>query len=155
MPKFNITASFSLTTEIEVDLGYRAFDYSEVENFENESYFSVQPVEADGGSLVFTVEAEDEENAEEKAQEIISEGMEIADSDDLTWLVTDVSFDIEPVEEPMDVTRAKELVTKFIEDYPSMNPELKEAFLFLLRLITAIHEVPALPVTYAAPGARS
>lgn len=140
MSKFNITAEFSLMTEIEPEISSYAFSTISperlgVEDFEDSSYFAPEQISISGGELTFVIEAENETDAERKVEETIYSGMEVEDNNNLTWVVDDLNFEIEPQEEPMDVTRATELISKFIGDYPTMNPELKEAFLFLLRLI--------------------
>jgi hypothetical protein len=135
MPKYNVSVSFTLETEIEVDLGYRAFDSGEAEDFSDDSYFSTQSVEADGGNLTFVVEASSEEEAEEKATEVLSEGVEVEDGNGLTWLVVGVSYDIEVIEIPMDLSRARLLIEEFISSMEGMDEDLKEAFSFLLDLV--------------------
>lgn len=140
MPKFNITATFSLTSEVEPDLYLNAFDPSDAEDYKDLSYWSTAPVTSDGGSLSFTVEAEDEEDAERKAEEIIDTGTEITDRNNLTWLVDDVNVEVEEVEEEMTKSRAVALIEAYLimlSDAGKLDAVLREAFEFLLREVTA------------------
>lgn len=135
MPKFNITVDFSLTTEIEVEVDRHQFmDPSGVDKYEDDSYFQTSSVEADGGKLSFTVEAEDAEDAERQTEELIHDGQEIEDRNGLTWLVDSVSIDIEEVEEPLTLDSARTLVLDYLSgsEVPS---EVVEAVRFLLHLV--------------------
>ena len=144
MPKFTVNASFSLQTEIEPD-GINlthSLDLSETaddESAEDESYFRSQEIECDGGDVRFVVEASDEYEAEQKAGGIISDGMEVEDNSGLTWLITNVSFDIEAVEEEMTVEKAKNVVKAWLVAVPRTGmdgdlipSEVRAALLFLL-----------------------
>jgi copper chaperone CopZ len=136
VPKFQIAATFELTTEIEVDLSPSAFDNGNVDydEFSDESYFQTTSVESSGGDLRFVVIADDEDEARALAAEVIHDGQEIEDRNGLTWLVDSVDIEVEPVEEPMDKERALSIVQKFIED-SVLDAEVKEALIFLIRLI--------------------
>jgi hypothetical protein len=136
MPRYNINADFALTTEIECDPGYHAFSTEGTEEFSDESYFSTQSIEADGGNLRFVIVADSEEQATEKACEVISDGMEVEDSNGLTWLVEQVNIDVEAIEEPMTALRAKALIEEYLSSMEGMDEDLKEAFSFLLDLLT-------------------
>lgn len=95
VPKFKVEAEFSLYTTIEYD-GYADIgDEGEVEDYQNNSYFSSTEVECSGGSVSFTLVADDEEDAERKADMVISDGIEVEDRNGLTWAVQDVTFRIE------------------------------------------------------------
>lgn len=130
MPRFQITAEFGLTTEIEPEL-YGSFDGGEAEDFSDNSYFQTVSVEADGGSLEFVIEADDAEEAERKAEEIIADGGEVEDRNGLTWLVQDVSYEVEEIVPPLTIDSAKLLVSTWLgeQDIPA---EVKEALQFLL-----------------------
>jgi hypothetical protein len=136
VPKFQIAATFELTTEIEVDLSPSAFDNGNVDydEFSDESYFQTTSVESSGGDLRFVVIADDEDEARALAAEVIHDGQEIEDRNGLTWLVDSVDIEVEPVEEPMDKERALQIVQRFIED-SVLDAEVKEALIFLIRLI--------------------
>ena len=144
MPKFTVNASFSLQTEIEPD-GINlthSLDLSETaddESAEDESYFRSQEIECDGGDLKFVVVADDEYDAESKASGIISDGMEVEDNSGLTWLITNVSIDVEAVEEEMTVEKAKEIIKTWLTAVPRTGmdgdlipSEVRAALLFLL-----------------------
>ena len=110
MPQYRVTASFTLTTQIEPD-GVR-FDYDvEGEDVEDHSYFSAQDVECDGGEVSFTVEAVDEDSAEAVASESFREDQEVEDSNGFTWLITDVSYEVEQIREPMTLDRAQKILS--------------------------------------------
>lgn len=132
VPRYDVSAEFNLYSEIEVDLGYHSFNEEGTEEFTDESYFSTQSVEADGGRLQFVVEADSEESAEEIAAQVISDGNEVEDSNGLTWMVSNVSFDIEKVIVPMDLDRATALVQVYLSEMEGMDDDLKEAFSFLM-----------------------
>lgn len=131
MPRFDVSAEFTLSTEIECDLGYHSFDDSGTEEFSDESYFSTQSVEADGGRLQFVIEADSEEEANEKAVEVITDGIEVEDSNGLTWLVQDVTFSVEEIIVPMNLDRAREIIRVWL-DGRDQEDELSEALDFLL-----------------------
>lgn len=140
MPKFNITAEFSLTSEVEPDLYFNAFDPSGAEDYKDLSSWGTSPVTSDGGLLSFTVEAEDEADAERKAEEIIDSGQEVTDRNSLTWLVEDVRIEVEEVEEKMTKSRAIALIEAYLimlSDAGKLDPVLRDAFEFLLREVTA------------------
>jgi hypothetical protein len=134
MPKFTIRAEFSLTTEVGPEL-YGSLDPGGVEDFTDDSCFDSGEVTIGGGGVSFVIEAASEEDAEYEATRIIGEGNEVTDRNDLTWLISDVSFDIEPVEEEMTKERAKLIVNSFL-DYEAqsgrLDDEQLEAFRFLL-----------------------
>ena len=94
MPKFNIEATFSLYTDIEYDDDGGIGD-ALATDYEDNSYFRSESVTLDGGSITFSVEAEDEQDAENQAENIISEGIEVEDRNRYVWTVADLSFSIE------------------------------------------------------------
>jgi hypothetical protein len=129
VPKFNITAEYGLSTEIEPSFSGYAFDREGIEDLTDSSYFSTVTVEADGGSLSFSVEAEDEAEAERKAEEVVYDGQEIEDNDGLTWLVQDVSITAEAVE--MSLSEAIEVIREYIrlqQRNGLLHPRVGEAF---------------------------
>jgi hypothetical protein len=95
VPKFIIEAEFSLYTDVDADIYGEIGDTDGVDNYENNSYFSAETVSLSGGNITFTVEAEDEADAERQAERVIADGHEVEDSNGLTWGVSDVSFSIE------------------------------------------------------------
>lgn len=134
LPRFNIIASFDLNTSVEPD-GVR-FDggYTDVEELRDESYFSSEDVTISGGDVRFTVEAENEDEAENIAQNTVSDGQEVEDGNGWTWLVENVSYDIEPVEEPMTLDRAITLVREAVAE-SDLGSEVQEALGFLLNIL--------------------
>ena len=136
MPKYDITVTFDLETSLDPDFyGHRWDEGVTLEGIEDGSYFSTQHVTVDGGSLSFQVEATDEGDAESKAFEVIQEGSEVEDTNGWTWVAANVSVEVEPVEEPMDLVKATELVTAYLMDQ-ELPEELKEAFRFILSRIS-------------------
>jgi len=138
MPRYNVTAEFSLTTEIEPEVGRYSFDQGATEEYEDSSYWQSAELSVDGGSLSFVVVADDEENAERMASDVISDGQEIEDGNGLTWLTENVSVEIEEIEIPMDLDRAKSLIVSFLDGFEGMDEEYEEAFRFTLDLLTTI-----------------
>jgi hypothetical protein len=136
--KYNVTVEFDLSTEVEADLDSDQFypDDSRVKEYEESSYFSTGSVEVSGGSIAFTVEAEDEEEAESVAYTVVYDDMEVEDRNGLTWMLAGVSVEVEEVIVPMTTERAVELVTAFIDSMDGMDDDLREAFSFLLQVVS-------------------
>jgi len=130
MPRFSITAEFSLCTTIECEVSRYEWDASGVTDFEDNSYWDTNDVDCSGGSLTFVVEADDEGDAESKAGEIIFDGQEVTDSNDLTWNVDSLNFTVEEISEPMTLERAKEILIKVAEGIE--DPDVAEALDFVL-----------------------
>jgi hypothetical protein len=115
VPRFTCTIEFALETRISPD-GIR-FDTSygsEVEDFEDNSYFRDTDIEADGGSVTFIIEADSEDEAHEKAAEVINEGAEYEDDNGFTWVVASMSTEIEKIEEPMTLERAWHVIETWL-----------------------------------------
>jgi len=139
VPKFNVSVSFSLRTLIEPDGVRFDRDYPEgVEDIEDGSYFRNSEVDADGGNITFTVECETEEDAERISEEIIYDQMEVEDDNGFTWQVDDRTVEIEKVEIPMDLDRARSLIGSFLDGMEGMDEEYEEAFRFILDLIGTV-----------------
>ena len=95
MPKFNVSAEFSLRTVVEYE-GYGDIGGSdEALDYEDRSSFGSDDVEVDGGHVTFVVEADDDDQARFRAEEIIADGWEVTDGNGLTWEVTNTSYEIE------------------------------------------------------------
>lgn len=133
MPKFICTVEFDLATTVEPD-GIR-FDEGDTEDFEDGSYFHSDEITASGGSVTFTVEAEDEDAAYNMAEEIIYDGQEVTDYNNLTWLVENPSITTERVEEELTPALAVERVKAFINGIDNVPADVKEAFDLLLGLL--------------------
>jgi len=114
MSKFHCHVTFDVSTQINFDgdMEY-ALDTSEVEDFEDCSGFGGygSEIEESGGEVTFTVEADDESDAEYMAERVVPDGAEIEDSSGITWTICNVSVDVEKVEEPMTLDRAREVLT--------------------------------------------
>lgn len=133
--KYRITAEFDLQTTVEPD-GVR-FDSveNEVEDFEDNSYFSGSEVDTSGGSLVFTVEAEDEDAAYEKGEEAVYDGLEVTDYNDLAWLVDNVQISVEVIEEPMTLERAQQILSDLADGHEG---EVRAAVEFVFDHLAAL-----------------
>jgi len=117
--KYRCTVEFSLETRIEPEGVERHLDTGNVdyEDFEDGSYFSTQDVECDGGSIAFTVEADDEDEARGKAEEVLFEGQEFEDDNGFTWVTSGVNYDIEATEWDPTVAEAIEVLKDFINEH--------------------------------------
>jgi len=100
MPKYRVTAEFSLGTSIEFDGNIEREintpDGVTVE--EDNSYWSSEEVTSSGGEIVLLIEADDEDEAEELAREAVADGCEIEDQNSFTWVIEDVNFSVEALE---------------------------------------------------------
>ena len=137
MPKFNVTVSFSLRTTIEPEGVHFDRDVPDkVTDLEDQSYFRNNEIDADGGAISFECECESEEEAERISEEIVYDGMEVEDDAGFTWVVDDRTVEVEKVEIPMDLDRARILVTDYLDQMEGMDDELKLAFAFLLEVVS-------------------
>jgi hypothetical protein len=117
MAKYQVEVTFDLGTTIEFDGDVQyALDTSDVEDFEDNSYFGSREIDSDGGEVTFVVEAEDEDDAYSIAEGVVSDGAEIEDSSSITWVVTNVNIGVEKIEIPMDLERAREILNSFAID---------------------------------------
>jgi len=117
--KYRIGVEFSLETQIEPEGVERQFDNDNVsyDEFEDGSYFATQSVECDGGQVSFTVEAEDEDEARSKAEEVIFDGQEFEDNNGFTWVVAGVNYDVEAQEWEPTVDEAIEVLKDFVNEH--------------------------------------
>lgn len=112
MPKrYTAEVTFDLSTSIEFDgdVNY-ALDTSEVEDFQDNSYFGSQEIDTSGGEVSFIVKADDEYEAERLAEDVVQDGNEVEDSSGITWTISNVSVSVSRIEEPMTLTRAIEIL---------------------------------------------
>jgi hypothetical protein len=138
MPKFNVNVSFSLRTTIEPEGTHFDRDVPDkVTDLEDQSYFRTNEIDADGGAISFECEAESEEDAERISEEIVYDGMEVEDDSGFTWVVDDRVVEVEKVEIPMDLDRAKSLVVSFLDGFEALDEEYEEAFGFILDLVVS------------------
>jgi len=117
--KYRCTVEFSLETQIEPEGVERHFDTGNVDydDFENDSYFSTQSVECDGGSVSFVVECDDEDEARAKAEEVIFDGQEFEDDSGFTWAVASVNYDVDAQEWEPTIGEAIEVLKAFVNEH--------------------------------------
>ena len=132
MPRFNTTISFNLRTSVEPDgVHFDAYGVDGVEDINDDSSWYEADVTSDGGCVTCVIVADSEEEATEKAAEIVNEGSEVEDRNGLTWLIEDISVEVEEIEEPMTRERAKTLIALWLGD-ADIPEDVREAFRFLL-----------------------
>ena len=137
MSKFQVTIEFSLSTSVECD--GLSFDTPEgAEDFIDNSYFSSNEVECDGGEINYVIEAEDEDAAEDSARDVVYDSMEVEDYNGTTWLVSSVSISVEKIEEPMTFDRAVEILSALVDN--AADEDAVEALDFLLAHIKGLTE---------------
>lgn len=136
MPRFNVSITFNLQSEIEPEGVRFDRDYPEgVSDLEDNSYWYRSEVTSDGGQVNFVVEAEDAQAAEAVAIEIVADGNEVEDDLSFTWLITDAEYSVEEIEEPMTLDRAIGIVKQWL-DGRDQDDELSEALDFMLAQFT-------------------
>lgn len=136
LPRFNITAEFDLVTEIEPEFYRNGFDSGAAEDFADNSYFQREEIRSSGGSLSFVIEATDEDEARDQASEIISDGNSIDDANGIAWEVESLSIEVEKVEVPMTLERAREILTGLVSS--GDDEEVREAVEFIFDHVTAM-----------------
>jgi len=128
--KYKITAEVVLATNVEPDGYFEAYDALE---FEDTSSFYGEDVHATG-SCEFIVEADSEDEATEKAREILDNLS--FHSNDIEWEIEDTSIEhVECIEEPMDMARAKTIILDWIQNDPialQVSTEMREAIRFVV-----------------------
>ena len=144
MSKYQITTSFSLVTDMEPE-GFDAYDFvGDADEINDGSYFSSQTVECDGGEVTYVVEADDEDEAHDKADGNISDGNDFTDHNGFTWTITNVNHDVEIVEEPMTLDRAREILSSLADQHDDDEVARAVSFLFdhlasLARQVAGLH----------------
>ena len=132
--KYKITAEVVLATSVEPDGYIDAYDALE---FEDMSSFYGEDVSA-RGSCTFVVEADTEDEAQDKAREIL-DNLSFS-SRDIEWEIEDTSIEnVECIEEPWDMKRALGVIRAFLtrmREMGGVNAEEEEAFSFLLDNLT-------------------
>lgn len=114
MAKYQITARFSLDTQLEPEFHPASvWDIGAVEEFSDESAFRMQEISCRGGEIKFQVEADSEESAEDEAREVVFDGQEVEDTNGFTWEVNEVEFDIDEIEPSMDIDEAISVLSDF------------------------------------------
>lgn len=101
MPKFNVTVSFDLTTTVEPS-GFSFPEPEGSEDFEDGSYFSEQDIDVSDGSVSFMLTADSEDDAYATVEGEYSDGSEVEDDNNFTWLMQSVNIEIETAEPSLD-----------------------------------------------------
>jgi hypothetical protein len=136
MPRFNVTVEFDLGTSVEPDI-YAWEQPSGTDEFEDSSYFRSEEFSVSGGSLSFVIEADDDEAAEELVRsEVIYDQQEVEDRNGLTWVVENLSVEVERVLIPMTLDRAKEILTGLIAS--GDDEEVREAVEYVFDTLTSL-----------------
>jgi len=130
--KYRICAEFTLSTEITPE-GCLSGIEDEVLDYEDDSYFSGEDVVVHGGSINFVIEADSEDEARERVDEIIGHAYYSGD-DGIEWELYDgLSItEITEIEPPMDMERAKEIILAFLGRVDNLDSEVKAAFEFVI-----------------------
>lgn len=119
MSKFNVTVGFSLGTTVEFD-GNIEREINSVDGVtveEDNSYWSSEEITSSGGEILLVIEADNEDEAEEKAREAISDGNEVEDQNSFTWVIEDVEYTVEAVETPLpSLDEALDTLSAFAEE---------------------------------------
>jgi len=124
--KYQITAEVVIATSIEAEGYLEAYDALE---FEDTSSFYGEDIRATGNCR-FIVEADSEEEAQEKAREILDNIH--FHSNDIEWEIEDTSIeDVEEIEPPMDMDRAKEILLALVRSL-TLTDEQRSALTFVL-----------------------
>ena len=130
--KYKITAGVVIATAVEPDGYFEVYDALE---FEDESSWYSHDVSAEG-SVTFMVEADSEDEATEKARYVLDTIS--FHSNDIEWEVEDTTIEnVEEIEPPMDMARAKELILAFIRRMDNIglqefDTETRAAFEFVV-----------------------
>ena len=115
--KYEVEINFDLATSIEFD-GSFDFDYGDAEDVDERPSYDSGDVNVTGNTVTFTVEAENEDDAESKAYEVVSDGNEVNDGNGVYWSVDNVYVEVTAVEMTLDDAFA------LLRDYDSdSNPE--------------------------------
>lgn len=113
--KYEISISFTVGTSIEFD---GTFDHSApdgCEEFHDNSYWRSEDVECDGGDITLVVFADDEDDAERIAREVVEDGDEVEDNNGFTWVVSGTSYEITEVEDEIEsLGQAREVLDAVI-----------------------------------------
>lgn len=134
MAEFSVTASVSMTTYVEAD-GYIMSNDSDVIDFQDVSSWYGDSFRSDGGSVEIRVEAENEDDARERATQVL-DAMSFDSHNDFEWELDDYSIeDIERITPPMDLERASDILRAFIQASTTLTAEQRDAFEFLVNAI--------------------
>jgi len=139
MPKFKVEVSFNLGTTIEPEVSRHHWDTSGTSEFSDDSYFQSEEVTSSGGSLTFEIEDdgfEDEDDVKSWVESnVIADGNEVQDDNDLTWIVEDLDIEVEKLE--MSIEEAATLLRSFLDSrepaFFEAHPTVAEALDVLLK----------------------
>lgn len=138
MGKYRITASIEATAYIPTDILVE-LDAEGVEEFQDTSSWSDESYAAYGGEVEFQIEAANEEDARDRANDLLN-ALTLRSRDDIEWDVNDFSIDtIEEITPPMDMERATAMLRAFLarmREMGGITREEEEAFSFLLDNLT-------------------
>ena len=143
MSKYSITTSFNLSTAIEPE-GFRIENYVDSDDIQDNTYFSSVDVDCGGGEVTYVVEADDEDDAYSQADGNITDGNEFEDDNGFTWVFVNVNHDVEIVEEPMTLDRAREILSTLADQHDDDEVARAVSFLFdhlasLARQVAGLH----------------
>jgi hypothetical protein len=137
MPKYDVTATVTISTEIEPS-GYLDEPHDDqFEDFATESFtgYGSQIDDSCKVTFVFVTDTTDTDEAGEEAQQALSDQLSYS-GDDIEWEISDI--EIESIEQQsMSVPEAVEVVRTFIdsreEAFRSHHPNVIEALELLLQ----------------------
>lgn len=139
--KYQIEAVFSITASVEPQNGYvTGIDDAEgVSDYEDSSSWYGESVTIEGGTVEFVVEADSEDEARDKATDIVDRAY--FSGDDLDWEISDMSIsEVTVIEPPMDMEKAMTLLRAVLDRLVvngQVNAEEQAAFLFILEKVVA------------------
>lgn len=112
MPEFSVSAEITLYAEVVPEGRFRGID-----GLEDESSFYSNEGLSFLGEIAFEVEAENEEDAEEKARELVEQHVRFQDENGIEWNFDEVSItEIEAITPPMNI----DLALGTLRDYLSL-----------------------------------
>jgi hypothetical protein len=137
--KYQIEGVFTLTSELEPEgqLGGIEDAVEGMEDYEDTSSWDSASFTVEGGIVGFTVEANSEDEARDKAQEALDNAY-FSEYGNISWEIDDYSISsIECIEEPMNMERAKALILAFIARLENIglqefDGETKDALVFVV-----------------------
>jgi hypothetical protein len=137
MAKYRIYVEVSLRTYTTPD-GFFTLESDDVEDFEDTSYFRDMDASAEGGEMNFVIEAESEDAARRKGEDLFNYIAFAGDS--MEWEFESMTItDIDLIEVPMTKEYAITMLQNFMsQDAARMNvsPDLVRAIQFLLAFVT-------------------
>lgn len=144
--KFNAQVEFTLETRMEPEGSLHSLrDELEhldgVEEFEDQSYFSGQEVEADGGSFTFEITADDEDDARSQIEGAFFDGMEWEDDYSFTWVVSAVSVTLDEVEETLTVPEAVDVLGEMVDRFRDHEDAESKRYALAAEIVLGDHAI--------------